>query len=434
MSGVTIHNGAVVASNSNVVKDVPPYAIVGGNPAKVIRYRFSEEIIKKLLDIKWWDWSNEKIVANNHYFNGDVNTFVNKFWNKSLIKEKIKKQTDKTTYLLHLDFDDIYCLWDKIIVQFIKTFKNNSNAILQLFIKEEFKNQNFEVYNNFIDYLFKLIKNYDAVCIVDLKLTSSQLDEEELFKKADYFICDRSKDTVRYSCIADDYDVKLVSGVDIPIFELDEKGYLNKKIKNKYNKYLAIGNSITKHPLAEYWWGNYGMAATRKEKDYVHIVSQELKKRNSKCVFDSLNFAEWERSNNRSEELKKLDKYLNIETDLVTIFLGENVNNIDTLYSDFIELINYVKQRVNSKAKIIIIGMFWNNTQINEIKRNVASEFNIDFVDLIGKYDNDYYTSEVNSIVLGDDGANHIITNPFVAKHPGDVGMLAIANEIIDLL
>lgn len=54
-SGVTIGDGAVIASNSVVTKDVEPYSIVGGNPAKHIKYRFSKEIINKLLEYKWWE-------------------------------------------------------------------------------------------------------------------------------------------------------------------------------------------------------------------------------------------------------------------------------------------------------------------------------------------------------------------------------------------
>lgn len=61
MSGVTIGDGAVVAANALVAKDVPAYAIVGGNPAKLIRYRFTEEIRQKLLEIKWWDWEEKDI-------------------------------------------------------------------------------------------------------------------------------------------------------------------------------------------------------------------------------------------------------------------------------------------------------------------------------------------------------------------------------------
>ena len=64
-----IGDGAVVASDSVVVKNVPPYAIVGGNPAKIIKYRFSEKIIEALLRIKWWDWDLDKIHDNFKYFN-----------------------------------------------------------------------------------------------------------------------------------------------------------------------------------------------------------------------------------------------------------------------------------------------------------------------------------------------------------------------------
>ena len=64
-----IGDGAVIASDSVVVKNVPPYAIVGGNPARIIKYRFSEDIIEALLRIKWWNWDIDKIYENFKYFN-----------------------------------------------------------------------------------------------------------------------------------------------------------------------------------------------------------------------------------------------------------------------------------------------------------------------------------------------------------------------------
>ena len=64
MAGVTIGDGAIIGTNSVVTKDVEPYAIVGGNPAKLIKKRFSEDEIKDLLEIKWWDWEIEKITRN----------------------------------------------------------------------------------------------------------------------------------------------------------------------------------------------------------------------------------------------------------------------------------------------------------------------------------------------------------------------------------
>lgn len=61
MDGINIGDGAVIGTGAIVTKDVPPYAIVGGVPAKIIRYRFSPEIIEKLLDLKWWDMDEEHL-------------------------------------------------------------------------------------------------------------------------------------------------------------------------------------------------------------------------------------------------------------------------------------------------------------------------------------------------------------------------------------
>lgn len=61
MDGVTIGDGAIVASRAVVTKDVPPYAVVGGVPAKVIKYRFSPEVITELLNWKWWNLSDEEL-------------------------------------------------------------------------------------------------------------------------------------------------------------------------------------------------------------------------------------------------------------------------------------------------------------------------------------------------------------------------------------
>jgi len=64
MPGVTIGDGAIIATKSVVTSDVEPYSIVGGNPAKIIRKRFSEREIKSLLEISWWNWPIEKITNN----------------------------------------------------------------------------------------------------------------------------------------------------------------------------------------------------------------------------------------------------------------------------------------------------------------------------------------------------------------------------------
>jgi len=80
LSGVAIGDGAAIGAGSVVTKDVPPYAIVAGNPAQIVRYRFSEETIQKLLEIKWWDWPDEKVKENVHLICSDsIDEFVKKF-------------------------------------------------------------------------------------------------------------------------------------------------------------------------------------------------------------------------------------------------------------------------------------------------------------------------------------------------------------------
>ncbi len=84
MSGVTIGDGAVIGACSVVTKDVKPYEIVAGNPAKVIRKRFSDEIIIQLLKIAWWNWPIEKIKAEIEFLcNNNIEKFIERNYKDS---------------------------------------------------------------------------------------------------------------------------------------------------------------------------------------------------------------------------------------------------------------------------------------------------------------------------------------------------------------
>ena len=75
MDGITIGDGAIVGAGAVVTKNVAPYAIVGGVPAKFIKYRFTEPQIRKMLKIQWWEWGIEKIKAHHGLFN-DIEKFI----------------------------------------------------------------------------------------------------------------------------------------------------------------------------------------------------------------------------------------------------------------------------------------------------------------------------------------------------------------------
>ena len=84
LDGVTIGDGAIIAAGAVVTKDIPPYAIAGGVPAKVIKYRFPQEVIDRLLEIRWWDLSDEEIKGVLDFFHTPNPTMedLNRFFPK----------------------------------------------------------------------------------------------------------------------------------------------------------------------------------------------------------------------------------------------------------------------------------------------------------------------------------------------------------------
>ena len=72
LSGVTLGNGSVIGAGAVVTKNVPPYSVAVGVPAKVVKKRFSDQVINQIIDIEWWNWSEEKILRNRLFFETDL--------------------------------------------------------------------------------------------------------------------------------------------------------------------------------------------------------------------------------------------------------------------------------------------------------------------------------------------------------------------------
>ena len=78
-SGAQIGSGAVIGAHAVVFGEVPPYAVVVGNPATVVRYRFGRQTVERLLKIAWWDWPQDEIEDNLDWFYKPINEFINRF-------------------------------------------------------------------------------------------------------------------------------------------------------------------------------------------------------------------------------------------------------------------------------------------------------------------------------------------------------------------
>ena len=109
--GVTIGDGAIVAAHAVVVKDVPPYAVVGGVPARVIKYRFDEDAIKDLLEIKWWnydlaafgdlDWAD--VASCIKKIKGKITTGLKPYESKRVTVNDIKPYSNATLFFFEIN-------------------------------------------------------------------------------------------------------------------------------------------------------------------------------------------------------------------------------------------------------------------------------------------------------------------------------------------
>ena len=125
MGGVKIGNGAVIGAGAVVAKDIPPYAIAVGNPARVIKYRFDEETIKKLLAVKWWNWDAKKIADNLPLMN-DVEKFLEANYSPALDafpEDDISRQLSFAGDVYHFiaDFRAQNPLWLKVVRDFAES-------------------------------------------------------------------------------------------------------------------------------------------------------------------------------------------------------------------------------------------------------------------------------------------------------------------------
>lgn len=214
--GVVIGNGAVIAANSLVVKDVPPYAIVGGNPARVIRYRFDAEVIEKLNRIKWWYWPEEKIVQHKGLLN-DVVAFVERFY----VPEKrgqgdvaralgeLRENGHRIFYFMP-DFDAVEPLWERILQQYLKKYTAADQTILLLEAKR--------MDPAFQEKIYAQIHSCGEDAPLVVEYSSEQSLPLDILQNIDYFIAGKDYQSIQCCDYGQDYGVKILFGINAVVF------------------------------------------------------------------------------------------------------------------------------------------------------------------------------------------------------------------------
>ena len=198
-------------------------------------------------------------------------------------------------------------------------------------------------------------------------------------------------------------------------------------------RYLASGNSITQHPVCDYWWDETGMAATERGRDYVHLVADYLADKHGDVQTDIVPFSVWEiTAKDRKDTYALIDPYLTEDVDWITVQLSENVASVRSLRPAYSELIRYIRDKC-PQAQIVLVDDFWSDAK-SRIKRDVARKTRLPFADLSGIRGDEAYQNRLGAMVYGADGLPHVIENEQVAKHPNDAGMAAIAQAVIDQL
>lgn len=142
LGGVKIGNGAVIGAGTVISKDVPPYAVFVGNPARVVKYRFPQEVIHKLQHIKWWNWSADNIEARWREFE-NLESFLDKYYNAPIKDDNVSEvytclsdlqQSGYEIFYLPSDVDETDSVTKKVVRAYLQSYTPNDRTILLLAI------------------------------------------------------------------------------------------------------------------------------------------------------------------------------------------------------------------------------------------------------------------------------------------------------------
>ena len=213
ISGVKIGSGAIVGTNSVVTKDVPPYAIAAGNPARIIRYRFDAETVEKFMALKWWNWSVKKIYKNLPLIH-DTEKFLAKhlpqvpaedFDAEIFAEINSKLERGWNVFQFVADFRAAQPLWKKVIREFSKS--NFEKTLLVIWTGRG-----------------KVPEKLDEILadagshVLKIPATGRKIFQPKILRAATHFITTREMSTLECLDWLYGSNVKIISALDDEIF------------------------------------------------------------------------------------------------------------------------------------------------------------------------------------------------------------------------
>lgn len=193
-------------------------------------------------------------------------------------------------------------------------------------------------------------------------------------------------------------------------------------------KIVCLGNSITHHgylPDVE-WYSDWGMAASKPENDYCHVLERELQAYNKHTSVHPLNIYAFEK--NPTCDIDSLIGKTCAEANIIILRMCENVSDIDAFEQNISRLIEYC---TNITPHVIVSGAFWHNEKKESILVSAAERHALEFVPLSWiTYQSDVYPKK-GDILYDIDGKQYPITKEFIITHPNDKGMRAIATALL---
>lgn len=196
-----------------MTKNVEPYSIVAGNPAKIIKYRFSEEVCCTLDQMKWWNWPEKEIIDLCEKEHGSIDHLLGYYKpeeSESYSEFEDMKKVFKI-YVFILDFQQQNSLWRKIVKEYVETFSNRDKVMLVL-VEQGMEDK------KYMEDVFEVIRNKWNCFPNIMKVLFSEKRVVSLLKNANYFITSRDHMTGQYFDYACTYGARILFGTEPKVF------------------------------------------------------------------------------------------------------------------------------------------------------------------------------------------------------------------------